>query len=266
MKRKPAELKRFARETLTGHYGIPMGAIVLSWLIMVLIMMPFSIEFNESTTVTEWVVYCIAEIAVSLLGVIFEIGVLRILLNMARKKPYAFQDLFFGFHNHPDRYILASLRLFAICLIPMIPFLIVFAIDLFWYELPLNVSWIAAVLTMLVMLVGEVILQIRYAMIYFLLLDNPDMGVREAFRASAELMQGNMGRFFYLCLTFVGWFILGVMSLGIGLLWIEPYMRQTITYFYLDVSKELDEVHHAQEMNGVHGGQETNGYPANEWW
>ena len=42
MKRKSAEIKRIARENLTGHYGLPMGAMVVSQLIVTLPTMFFS--------------------------------------------------------------------------------------------------------------------------------------------------------------------------------------------------------------------------------
>lgn len=42
MKRKSAEIKRIARESLTGHYGLPMGAMVVSQLIVTLPTMFFS--------------------------------------------------------------------------------------------------------------------------------------------------------------------------------------------------------------------------------
>ena len=40
MKRKSAEIKRIARENLTGHYGLPMGAMVVSQLIVTLPTIP----------------------------------------------------------------------------------------------------------------------------------------------------------------------------------------------------------------------------------
>ena len=47
MKRKSAEIKRIARENLTGHYGLPMGAMVVSQLIVTLPTMFFFLEFDS---------------------------------------------------------------------------------------------------------------------------------------------------------------------------------------------------------------------------
>lgn len=238
MKRKPAEFKRLAREILTRHYGVPMGAMVVSELILMVLSIPFSENITIHSTVREWVIYCVSSVAITLLGVVFSVGTLRIVLNMARKRPYAFRDLFYGFFHHPDRYILSALLLMLICLVPALPFIgIVLVSDMvnsFTAEL------ILILIAIVIMLVGEIYIALTYAMIYFLLLDHSDMGIVEAFRESREMMKGKKGRMFYLVLTFIGWGILVVLSLGIGYLWVGPYMMQTKTFFYLELSGELD--------------------------
>jgi uncharacterized membrane protein len=66
------------------------------------------------------------------------------------------------------------------------------------------------------------------------------MKILEAFRESRQMMVGNKVRMFYLVLTFIGWGILAVLSLGIGYLWIGPYIMETKTFFYLELAGELD--------------------------
>lgn len=55
-------------------------------------------------------------------------------------------------------------------------------------------------------------------------------------------MEGNMGRFFYIELSFIGWALLGLLSCGIGMLWVTPYMMQVSVNFYRSLTGELDEV------------------------
>lgn len=54
MKRKSAEIKRIARENLTGHYGLPMGAMVVSQLIVTLPTMFFSWNLTPYSGKMEW--------------------------------------------------------------------------------------------------------------------------------------------------------------------------------------------------------------------
>jgi uncharacterized membrane protein len=44
--------------------------------------------------------------------------------------------------------------------------------------------------------------------------------------------------YFLLCLSFLGWFILSILTLGIGFLWSAPYFYATSAAFYEEISKE----------------------------
>jgi len=72
--------------------------------------------------------------------------------------------------------------------------------------------------------------------VYYILAENEDMSVIEAMKESARIMKGNKFRLFILSLSFIGWFILGVITLGIGFLWITPYYTITATNFYKEIS------------------------------
>jgi uncharacterized membrane protein len=67
------------------------------------------------------------------------------------------------------------------------------------------------------------------------MLDDDTLSPWQAIVASAELMEGNVGRLFGLYLSFLGYLVLGVITLGIGMLWVMPYMTQTMTQFYIDL-------------------------------
>ena len=55
---------------------------------------------------------------------------------------------------------------------------------------------------------------------------------------SMQMMKGNKWRLFCLQLSFIGWAILCVLTLGIGYLWLNPYMNAAIAAFYDEVSRE----------------------------
>lgn len=236
MKRTSAELKRQARGILTHRYGVPMAVMVVSELIVTALLFPFSWNITEQSSVRELVIYYIANFVISLINVVLSIGRIYISLMMARGKKYSFRDLFYGFSHHPDKYILATLLLTLIMMIPMIPF--VLALPYYFYSAGSVEALVLLIVAVLVMIVGEMYLSLRYALNLYLLLDYPDMRVTESFRESSERMKGNKGRLLYISLSFIGWELLGMLSFGIGLLWIMPYMVQTRTNFYLDVEEE----------------------------
>ena len=71
-----------------------------------------------------------------------------------------------------------------------------------------------------------------YSMAPYILADNPQMTASEALSLSKKLMDGNKGRLFYMELSFIGWCLLGSLTLGIVYIWLLPYMQATIAAFY----------------------------------
>ena len=57
-----------------------------------------------------------------------------------------------------------------------------------------------------------------------------------------QLMKGNLGTYFYLQLSFLGMMLLVVLSFGLAILWVQPYMTQTITLFYYELTGQLDKI------------------------
>ena len=75
-----------------------------------------------------------------------------------------------------------------------------------------------------------------YAMTSYILAENPDLTAREAIARSKEMMYGHRWDLFWLYLTFIGWSILAALTLGIGYLWLNPYIEASVAAFYRDIS------------------------------
>lgn len=90
-------------------------------------------------------------------------------------------------------------------------------------------------LWMLLLIVPGIIAALRYSQAYYILRDNPELSALEAIRRSKEMMVGHKGRLFILYLSFIGWWLLGILTLGIGFLWLNPYLYTTQAHFYLDL-------------------------------
>ena len=89
--------------------------------------------------------------------------------------------------------------------------------------------------------IGAIVLSYAYSMVPYLLRDYPELGAREALRTSRQMMEGHKWDLFVLDLSFIGWILLGIMTAGIGLLWVEPYMETTRAAFYEDLKNECIE-------------------------
>ncbi|MGN0659458.1 MAG: DUF975 family protein [Emergencia sp.] len=60
----------------------------------------------------------------------------------------------------------------------------------------------------LLLVVPGIIAAIRYSQAFYILADHPEKGIMECINESKRMMNGNKGRFFCLCLSFIGWAIL----------------------------------------------------------
>ena len=84
----------------------------------------------------------------------------------------------------------------------------------------------------LLLIIPGIIAAINYSLVYFVKLDNPELGALEVLRKSKEMMNGHKWDFFVLILSFLGWAILGIFTLGILYLWLVPYIQVTYANFY----------------------------------
>lgn len=79
-----------------------------------------------------------------------------------------------------------------------------------------------------------IIASYRYALAPYYMAENPDIGIREAVNMSKQTMAGHKGRLFGLHISFIGWALLSALTLGIGDLWLNPYMKTAEAAFYIE--------------------------------
>jgi uncharacterized membrane protein len=88
------------------------------------------------------------------------------------------------------------------------------------------------ILWTLLLIVPGIIAAISYSMTFYILADNSEMSGHDAIKKSKALMNGHKYRYFCLGGRFIGWGLLGILSLGIGFLWIGPYFMTSNARFY----------------------------------
>ncbi len=85
-------------------------------------------------------------------------------------------------------------------------------------------------------IIYAVIKGLYYVLVYNILFDNPNMTGKEIVEESERLMAGNRWSYVWLYITFIGWSILAVFTLGIGYFWLMPYMTFAVICFYENLS------------------------------
>lgn len=105
----------------------------------------------------------------------------------------------------------------------------------FWLRLRMDIF---TFLWTLLLIIPGIIKSYAYSMSGFILAENSEMTSKEAMKVSEKMMAGNKWRLFCLQFSFIGWQLLCILSLGIGFLWLTPYMNAATAAFYDEISRE----------------------------
>lgn len=132
-------------------------------------------------------------------------------LRFVRQEDSRYEDLFEGFQHFGNAFLLSLLQ-----------GLIVFG------------------LTLLLIIPG-IIASLALSQSFFILADNPDMKPMEVIRESNEMMKGHKGELFGILILFFLMSLACIFTLGIGFFFLMPYMRTTLTHFYLNLVWDEEE-------------------------
>ena len=208
-----------AREKLRGNWGISILTAFVASLLGGLIAVTASINLNVLEDHLDWLPIEVLRILLAVLsfaallgvvtfiiGGVIQLGYARYLLNQHDGHPFRFGDLFSQFDRFGTGFAQAFLR------------------NLY------------TILWTLLFIVPGLIKGFSYAMTPFILADHPEMTASEAITASRKLMDGHKGELFVLGLSFFGWNLLCIFTLGIASLWITPYLNAAYAAFYRELT------------------------------
>ena len=82
-------------------------------------------------------------------------------------------------------------------------------------------------------IIGGFIKEYSYAMVPYILAENPDISGKDAIALSRKMMDGHKMELFKLDLSMLGWFVLDYFTIGItGIFWSNPYYTAVLTQYY----------------------------------
>lgn len=87
----------------------------------------------------------------------------------------------------------------------------------------------------LLLVIPGIVKGYSYSMAVYILKERPNLTVREALKESQKLMDGHKGTLFCTHLTLIGWWLLSILSCGIGFLWLIPYAEAIKVEFYKSI-------------------------------
>lgn len=226
-----AELKSLAKGSLLGNYGAAIAVFliygIISWILSMIL-----VFVTDTTSIAGFIMYYILMFIVTLFTSVIMLGNFYFYMNLTSGRPYKISDAFYGFTYHPDKMILISAIRFLLSLLCMLPFI---GCALLFLSIGDTALILAMTITCIIGYIGVVYITLCYSQAHYLLLEFPTYSVKELLKASRDLMKGHKGRLFYIMVSFLPLMILAVISCGIGLLWLMPYMQAVYVYFYFDL-------------------------------
>ena len=134
----------------------------------------------------------------------FQLGLIKFILAISRNNEPRIEQLFDGFNDF-SRAMQSYLR--------MILFIVLWS---------------------LLLIIPGIIAAYSYSMTFYILADDAYISPNEAMTKSKSMMDGHKMDLFLMSLSFIGWGLLCLLTLGIGFLWLIPYINVSIAKFYQD--------------------------------
>ena len=215
-----SELRAIARKNLEGTWGISVGvALVAALLGGSIAGFGGNVNFNinqehiRNLPPIFWTVLLPVVSVAGLLGIVsfiiggtVELGYARFLLKQYDRRELQFSDLFSQFDRFGTGFAQRFLRTLFTGL---------------WS---------------LLFIIPGIVKGLSYAMTPFILEEHPEMTASEAIKASMRLMDGHKMDLFILGLSFFGWALLACLTMGIGYLFLTPYMNAAYAAVYRSIS------------------------------
>jgi uncharacterized membrane protein len=195
-------LRASTREQLHGVWK----NMAFTFFVLLLIHIPFYTSMVLNQLYTEVAVFSIMyatlTIIYAVVGGPFYLGLVGYFLKRIRGENIYMKNIFDGFKHFSRGFVLMLL------------------------------TYIFTFLWTLILIIPGIIKSLSYSMAFFILYDNPEMKPHQALKESCRMMKGYRGKLFCLYFSFIGWVLLSILTLGIGLLWLYPYMYMSIAHFY----------------------------------
>lgn len=226
------ELKELARYEMEGNMGILIGTLLLETFITYFLNV-FGGQLFPGRSFINIILNYVIVIVIELFIGILQVGSTLVLLRIACGMPCKISDLFYGFKHNTDKAIKIQFVFSLLSIICLLP-----ANIITWTTLDTTSQYVYLTRYVLALLIGIVLytfLAFHFIPILYLLLDFPNLSVKELFQKSFEIMKGNCLRYLLLELSFIPYIFLCIFTLCLGLLWLVPYMNMTFTNFYLDI-------------------------------
>lgn len=222
------ELRAHARQALSGQWGGVIGFVLVYWVCTFIV-----------NLVSGLVPFLGAFIPFIISGP-FTLGLMTNMLQVSRGGESDFNHIFSGFQDFGRAFGVYALTALIVS-VPILLFGVIGAMTLMGMGVVSESSDPSPIMITAIVIVGLLFfavlayLSLRFSLVYFLLVDNPHMGVVDVVKTSWVMMDGQVLKLVWLYLTFIGWMLLCILTLGFGFLALGPYIMVSFARFYDDI-------------------------------
>lgn len=223
-----SEFRAKARQSLTGKWG---KAALLTLI--------FTVITYVINYVVNKILPGIGSLAYTVIAPALGFGFTISFMKLKRGEEVGYVDFFKdGFDNFGTAWGViwnTILKMILPVILELVLLFVVLGVNFYAVNSGKSVAWILSFIVSIAYMAVSIWVTCRgyyYKLATYIAIDNPTMSTKEAVEKSAELMKGHRWQLFWLALTFIGWAILACITLGIGYLWLMPYMLVAEIEFY----------------------------------
>lgn len=194
--------KNRALESLEGNWSTAAIATLIIMLISggvsSVVSLPFGNDFATGMGINGiWSLLCLP----------LQWGFTVFFLNLVRREDFNYERLFDGYKDFARTFLME-----------------------FLYAIAMAIGFC-------LLIIPGIIVSIGLVMAPYILKDDKEISAMDALKKSWEMTNGHKMKLFWLGLSFIGWIILSLMTLGIGFIFLLPYIDTTLAHYYEDIKE-----------------------------
>lgn len=219
--------KRMKADAKKRVNGSLVGATALYLIVCIIISMFLGEIFKPNLFQANNYGEYISDVIIGLIGVVFTFGLIAVGFNATRGKNFEFKDIF-------TRPFSDTKKLGFIIIVT----LIIFAASFIIAVLSASANGAAALLGGLLSLafvIAAVYLTPTIQAYICMLADDQnteDLSLADGFKKALEITKGNRIEYYGVTISFIGWYLLSFVTLGILFIWLLPYVSLTMNNLY----------------------------------
>jgi hypothetical protein len=158
-----------------------------------------------------------------LLGNVFTVALLKYFKGISESQHVTFSEIKKPFSYYSEVIILTVISFLIVLILFALAFVIAFT---------MNGTYLAGLLTTVLNLALIPLSLILETWMYFCMLDLNEAPLKEVFARSFFLVKKSWFQFLVLSLSFLGWYIVGILACGIGMYVVMPYHCTALALFH----------------------------------